>query len=54
VEDVTGILQMYSKPNSINGSELAAKLKSGEMWSPEERRFLTKAVGRHLMKTCTM
>jgi len=54
MEDVTDIMERYSKSNSVNGRELSVKLKGGTLWTPQERRFLTKAIGRNLMKTCVM
>jgi hypothetical protein len=37
---------------SVNGMELEKRLRAGETYTREERLFLLKIMGKHLMQNC--
>ena len=52
---VDDILSSHCMGNgNVVGADLAAKLKGGCLPSQQERHFLVRTVGRHLMYNCTV
>jgi len=51
--DVVGILSNVVR-GRYNGADLVQKLQSSIIYSPEERKFMVKILGKFLMKNATV